>query len=222
MKILKKPVCNLHFKKISIVFILLCIYIYICAISYVDTVSSDISESVFRLHVIANSDTLEDQNLKYKVRDNIIEYMNKISQNATSKTEAIEIARKHKDDFYTIAKQTIEDNGYPYDVTVSIGNFDFPTKQYGDISLPAGYYDALKIEIGNSSGQNWWCVMFPPLCFVDVSSGIVPDESKDTIKNSLSNEEEYILVNKEKNADLKIKFKLVEFFQNVKIQTAQH
>ena len=222
MRILKKFVCNSYFRRISIIFLLLCLFIYVCTISYVDAVSNDISESVFRLHVIANSDTLEDQNLKYKVRNNIIEYMNKISQNVTSKTDAIEIAKEHEDDFYNIAKQTIEDNGYSYDVSISIGNFDFPTKQYGDITLPAGYYDALKIEIGNASGQNWWCVMFPPLCFVDVSSGIVPDESKDTIKNSLANEEEYILINEEKNADLKIKFKLVEFFQNVKIQTAQN
>ena len=83
-----------------------------------------------------------------------------------------------------IAKDTVEKQGYSYDVSVEIGNFSFPTKQYGDISLPAGFYDALEVKIGNAKGKNWWCVMFPPLCFVDVSSGIVPDNSKETLKNS--------------------------------------
>ena len=222
MKILKKIILNSYFNRIFIISLLLCLFVYVCALSYVEAVSSDISESVFRLHVIANSDSTEDQNLKYKVRDNIIKYMNTISINATSKSEAIEIAKEHTDDFFNIAKQTIEDNGYSYDVAISIGNFDFPTKKYGDISLPSGYYDALRIEIGEASGQNWWCVMFPPLCFVDVSSGIVPDDSKETIKDSLSNEEEFILVNEEKSADIKLKFKLVELFQNTIIQTAKN
>ena len=217
MKIFK----NTNFYKILIIFLLLFLFISLCSISYVEAVSRDIQESVFRLHVIANSDSIEDQNLKYKVRDNIIQYMNSISVNASNKSEAIFIAEKHKDDFYNIAKSTIENNGYSYDVKISIGNFSFPTKKYGDILLPTGHYDAIRIEIGNASGQNWWCVMFPPLCFVDVSSGIVPEDSKETIKNSLNNDEEYILLNEEKTADIKIKFKLLEFFQNVKIQTAK-
>ena len=72
---------------------------------------------------------------------------------------------------------------YFYSIKINIGNFEFPTKDYGDISLPAGYYDALRVEIGEAKGRNWWCVMFPPLCFVDVSSGVVPDESKEFMKN---------------------------------------
>ena len=222
MKILKNSIFNVHAKKITIISLLRCLYIYICSITYAETVSNDISESVFRLHVIANSDSVEDQNLKYKVRDNLIKYMNSISANTSSKSEAIKIAKEHKIDFYNIAKQTIEDNGYTYDVEVSIGNYNFPTKKYGDISLPSGFYDALRVEIGNASGQNWWCVMFPPLCFVDVSSGIVPDDSKETIKNSLSNEEEYILLNQEQSLDMKLKFKLLEIFQNSKIQKAKN
>ncbi|HBC84186.1 MAG TPA: hypothetical protein DCZ30_01680 [Clostridiales bacterium] len=114
------------------------------------------------------------------------------------------------------------DNGYDYDITIKIGVFNFPTKQYGDISFPAGSYDALRIEIGEAKGQNWWCVMFPPLCFVDMTSGIVPDESKKTLESSLSSEEEYILINDNKSNDIQFKFKLVEFFQNVKIKTAQN
>lgn len=221
MKFLKKIIYNSYIRRALVLILLLCLFIYVSAFFYVEAVSNDISESVFRLHVIANSDSVEDQNLKYKVRDNVIDYMNTICANITTKSEAIEIANEHSDEFYKIAKQTIIDNGYSYDVTVNIGNFDFPTKQYGDISLPAGSYDALRIEIGDAAGQNWWCVMFPPLCFVDVSSGIVPEESKETIKDSLSNEEEYILINEQKNADIQFKFKLLEMFHNVKIQTAQ-
>ena len=221
MKTMKKFKYNLYFKRCLIILFLLTLFIYISAISYVHAVSNDISESVFRLHVIANSDSVEDQNLKYKVRDNVINYMNSLWSTAASKEEAIKLAKEHTDEFYNIAKQTVIDNGYSYDIKINIGNFDFPTKQYGDISLPAGSYDALRIEIGKANGQNWWCVMFPPLCFVDVSSGIVPEESKETIKKSLSNEEEYVLINEDKNTDIKFKFKLIEIFQNVKIKTAK-
>ena len=209
------------FKKIIIIFILFSIYFCLSAISYVDNISDDLQKSIFRLHIVANSNSIEDQNLKYKVRDNIIKYMNMLCNNVKTKSEAMQIAKNHSKEFYTIAKKTVEENGFSYDVNLNFGNFDFPAKNYGDISLPAGNYDALKIELGNGNGQNWWCVMFPPLCFVDISSGIVPNESKEELKDSLSNEEEYILINKEKSSDIKFKFKLFEMFQNIKIKTAK-
>ena len=210
---------NSKIRNIFIIMLLLILYVLFSAFSYASTISKDISESVFRLHVIANSNSEEDQNLKYIVRDALISYMNNISKDASSKEEAISIARSHKDDFYNIAIDTIKDNGFDYDVKISIGNFSFPTKKYGDISLPAGYYDALKVEIGNASGENWWCVMFPPLCFVDVSSGIVPDESKDSMKENLT-EEEYSIISSNDN-DIKVKFKIIEMLQNVNIFTAK-
>ena len=202
------------FKRIILVISLLLIYIAISAFSYVAAVSNDISESVFRLHVIANSDSEEDQNLKYIVRDNLIKYMNTLTQNMSTKDDAIKIAKEHEQDFRDIAIKTIRDNGYDYDVKVEIGNCYFPTKYYGDISFPAGYYDALKVEIGESAGQNWWCVMFPPLCFVDMSTGIVPDESKQTIKEQLS-EEEYAIINEKNNPNINFKFKLIELFSKL-------
>ena len=160
---------SIHLKRFLIVLILFTFFVFVSAISYVSAVSNNIADSVFRLHVIANSDSNEDQELKYKVRDAVLEYMNSITIDCSSKEESIQIAKEHEDEFYKIAKQTIEENGYDYSVNIKIGNFNFPTKTYGDISLPAGNYDALRIEIGNASGQNWWCVMFPPLCFVDVN-----------------------------------------------------
>lgn len=201
-------------KRFFIVSLLFSIFVFISAISYVNAVSEDISQSVFRLHVIANSDSKEDQDLKYKVRDSILEYINDLAVNCSAKEEVILLANEKQDELYDIAKKVIEENGFDYDVNISIGNFEFPTKTYGDISFPAGNYDALRVEIGDAVGQNWWCVMFPPLCFVDVTSGIVPEESKETIKENL-NEEEYNLISDTESPDIKFKFSLIEFFKGI-------
>lgn len=216
MKTLLNIICSKKVKYSLILIILLFIYIFICAVSYVTAVSSDLEDSIFRLHVIANSDTKEDQDLKYKVRDNLIKYMNEISSNAKNKQEAIEIAKSHTNEFYEIAKNTIIDNGYNYDVSIEIGNFDFPTKDYGDISIPSGSYDALRVKIGKAEGQNWWCVMFPPLCFVNVTSGIVPDDSKELLKNEL-NDEEYSIISNKDSSEVNFKFKIIELLQNTNI-----
>ncbi len=220
MKTLLNIICSKKVKYSLILIILLGIYIFISAFSYVTSVSSELEDSLFRLHVIANSDSKEDQDLKYIVRDKLIEYMNSISLNATNKEEAMQIAKEHINDFKQIAKQTIIDNGYSYNVEVEIGNFSFPTKTYGDISIPAGLYDALRVKIGEAKGQNWWCVMFPPLCFVNVSSGIVPDDSKKVLENELS-EEEYSIISDTNSKDIKLKFKIIELFQNSNILTAK-
>lgn len=211
---------NSKVKMVIILSFLLFLYTTICAFSYAQNVSTDIANSVFRLHVIANSDSKEDQDLKYKVRDSLINYMNSICANCENKQDAINLVTEHKDDFKQIALDTIKDNGYPYDVNISIGNFSFPTKDYGDISLPAGFYDALRVEIGEAKGQNWWCVMFPPLCFVDVSSGIVPEESKEELEDNLS-EEEYALVSNDSDTKIQFKFKILEFFNQNNFITAR-
>ena len=135
------------FKRCMIILLLFISYTCICAISYANTVSSDLAESVFRLHIIANSDTKEDQDLKLLVRDNVISYMKEIASDVSSKEEAINIVNAHLDDFQKIARETIVSQGYDYDVSLEIGKFDFPTKVYGDISLPSGMYDALRIKI---------------------------------------------------------------------------
>lgn len=218
---MKKVINNVFFKRFLILIFLLFIYTIICAVSYVNAVSSNIESSVFRLHVIANSDSKEDQDLKYIVRDNILTYINEISKNASTKEEVIEIAQNNIDTIKQIAQETVYENGYNYSVNIKIGNFAFPTKQYGDISLPAGFYDALRVEIGSASGQNWWCVMFPPLCFVDVSSGVVPEESKEVLQENLSYEEYNLLSENQNNSDMNFKFKIVELFQNIGIKLAQ-
>ena len=200
---------------------LLFIYIFICAQSYVTAVSSNLSDAVFRLHVIANSDTDEDQSLKLKVRDALLKYMNNLCSNCNTKEEAISIASQHRNDFQNIAEQTILDNGYNYSVKININNFYFPTKNYGDISLPAGMYDALRVEIGEAKGQNWWCVMFPSLCFIDISSGVVDDEAKENLEENLENES-YTIISNNTNSNVKFKFKLIEFFAEKGLFTADN
>ena len=207
LNLLKNP----KIKMIIILSFLLFIYTSICALSYANNITADISNSVFRLHVIANSDSKKDQDLKYKVRDSLIKYMNDICSDCKTKQEAINLVTVYHNNFKQIALDTIQSEGCDYDVNIEIGNFEFPTKQYGDISLPAGFYDALKVEIGEAKGHNWWCVMFPPLCFVDITSGVVPEESKKYLQDNMT-EEEYALISDNSNSDIKFKFKILEFF----------
>ena len=221
MKKLLNFMQNYKFKSIILILFLFFIYIFICAFNYAQAVSSDISNSVFRLHVIANSDTAEDQNLKYKVRDSLLTYMNSLCTDINSKEEAILMIENHKNDFEKIALDVIHSEGFYYNVNINIGNFNFPTKNYGDISLPAGIYDALRVEIGNSNGQNWWCVMFPSLCFIDINNGIAEENSKSILEKNLS-EESYAIVSDKSNYTIKFKFKLLEFFGQKNISTAQN
>ena len=208
--------------KILLLLSLLAIFVFFSAYSYVTAVSKNISDSVFRLHVIANSDSDEDQALKLKVRDKLLEYMNSLCANTSSKEDAMRIANEHIDDFSKIAKYVISENGYDYDVEISVGECDFPTKNYGDVSLPAGIYDALRVKIGSANGHNWWCVMFPPLCFVDVSSGIVPEESKELLEDTMSDEEFDLITESDNNSEMNFKFKLVELFENFKLKLARN
>lgn len=193
-------------------FILFFSFVFISAKSYANNVLDDFSDNFFRLHILANSDSDEDQNLKLKVRDNIIKYMNQLSYDGLTKQDAINLTCSNLNNFKQIAEKTIIDEGYDYSVNLEIGNFYFPTKEYGNISLPAGYYDALKIEIGNANGKNWWCSLFPPLCFVDISAGVIDEESEEFLKENLSDEEFAIITDSSEN--VKFKFKIIEMLND--------
>lgn len=195
-------------KYILIILSLLFCFIFISLSSYANTISQNLSDNFFRLHIIANSDSKEDQELKLKVRDNIISYMNNQNYSDYSKKDVINCVSKNLNKYKQIAETTIKEAGYNYSVKIEIGNYSFPTKVYGNISLPAGNYDALKIEIGNAKGQNWWCSLFPPLCFVDISSGIIDESAENNLKNNLSEEEFAIITNS--NTSVKLKFKIIE------------
>ena len=216
MRFITKILSNIKFKRCLILIFLLIIYIFVSAISYTHAICKDISDNIFRLHVIANSDSSEDQTLKLLVRDSILSYINTISSDITSKEELISLVNENLNVLEELAEKTIVENGYNYDVSLEIGNFSFPTKNYGDITLPPGYYDALRIKIGKADGQNWWCVMFPPLCFVDVTTGVVPEDSKQTLKDNLS-AEEFDLISSNSDSSTQFKFKIVEVLQNFNI-----
>ena len=136
--------------KFFIILFLFFIYLFITAKSYANSVSTNLTDNIFRLHIIANSDSTQDQDLKLKVRDSIIEYVEKITSDCTNKDSVISVITEHKNDLYTIANQVVKNNGYEYSINIEIGYFYFPTKYYGNISLPYGFYDALKIEIGEA------------------------------------------------------------------------
>lgn len=199
-------------KYILILLSLLFCFIFISISSYAHTVSDNLSDNFFRLHILANSNSKEDQDLKLKVRDAIIEYMEAKNYSYSSKSNVINAVTEELDVYKSIAENIIKEAGFNYPVSIEIGNFYIPTKLYGNISLPAGNYDALRVKLGNAEGENWWCSLFPPLCFVDISSGVVDENSKDTLKKNLSDEEFAIITNN--NETIKLKFKILELFSN--------
>ncbi len=188
--------------------------------SYTDNLNSGLANNLIRLHVIANSDSPEDQALKREVRDSVLSYMKEELENSENIGQTKAIINNRLDDITAIAKETITRNGCEYDVKACLGKYPFPTKSYGDIALPAGSYQALRVVIGKGAGANWWCVLFPPLCFVDVTHGTVPDYAKENLKEALTEEEYSIVTSAEDESDIpiKIKFKIVELFQDSKVK----
>ena len=170
---------------------------------------------LIRFHVLANGDSPQDQQLKLKVRDRVIaEMKDKLSLSA-SVDETREILINNLDYMQSTAKAVLEDNNSSYDVQVMLGDYNFPTKKYGDVVLAAGKYEALRIVIGDGEGQNWWCVMFPPLCFIDIKNGLIDEATRRELKNVLS-EEEYKLVNtvdNDKELSLELRSKVWDFIK---------
>jgi stage II sporulation protein R len=144
---------------------------------------------VVRLHVLANSDTIEDQALKRKVRDAVIDYMKPYMLASANKFEAEQVLSEHLPVVQEITRQVVQANGFDYPVRVELGQHLFPTKTYGDLALPAGNYQALRVLIGNAEGQNWWCVLFPPLCFVDATNSLAISAQTQQINDEISRQQ---------------------------------
>ena len=182
---------------------------------YSANIQKGIADKVVRFHVLANSDSYEDQQLKLCIRDRILEKMGPVLKEAADKEETKVILQESFPIIRQAAMEEINAWGYDYDVKVSLSKDAFPMKQYGDLAFPAGIYDALRVEIGSASGQNWWCVMFPPMCFVDATSGQVTKQSKQKLSETLSEEEYTVVSAMEQNAEIApvIKFKIVEWWQ---------
>lgn len=196
--------------KIFTLFFLLILFIFLTAKSYANSIFTDLSSNIFRLHILANSDSEDDQQLKLRVRDEVLKYIKNLIQNCNTKDEVIGAVTNHLEDLYNISRKVISDNGYNYDIKIEIGNFYFPTKYYSNISMPSGNYDALRIKIGKSEGHNWWCSLFPALCFTDISNGMLDSVTQKKLEKTLSKEENQILFNSTPN--IKFKFKIIEFF----------
>jgi len=175
------------------------------------------------LHVIANSDSFEDQQLKYNVRNNIIKTFDEEFEFITTKEESEKIILEKLDDIRNIAEATVKAEGFDYSVNVYYGNYKFPRKQYEDIVLPEGNYDAVKIEIGKAEGKNWWCVMFPSLCFVDFGSAdnskpVFDIDTEKKLQEILTQEEIEAIKTKRGLNDIKLKSKIFELIEKGKIE----
>ncbi len=123
--------------------------------------------SLIRIHVLANSDSQADQQLKLQVKDDVVRYLEPQLAQSHSIEESRQIIQNHLPQLEQTAKNTLQRLNSNYDVTLQYGHFDFPVKYYGGFSLPAGNYEALRMLIGEGKGHNWWCVLFPPMCFTD-------------------------------------------------------
>ncbi|HOM02222.1 MAG TPA: stage II sporulation protein R [Acetivibrio sp.] len=209
-------------KVLTTIILLTTILSGVALISYSEDVSSGLADNIIRLHVLANSDSPEDQQLKRDVRDVVINFMKDKLKNVKDVETTKRIIEENSEAIKQVALNEIKRQNKDYDVKVMLGVYPFPTKVYGDISLPAGNYQALRVVIGDGEGQNWWCVLFPPLCFVDATHGTVPDSVKDDLKQVLSEEEYYLITTKDEgeDIDIEIKFKIVEMFQTSKIKIA--
>ncbi len=207
--------------KLSIAVTMLAILVvWLVSAFYAEDINAGLAQNIVRLHVIANSDSDADQALKLKVRDAVIEYMKSELSDSKNIEQTKVIINKDLNRIQDIAREVIAKENQNYAVTASIGYYPFPTKTYGDITLPAGNYDALRVVIGKGEGRNWWCVLFPPLCFIDATHGTIPESVKMDLKESLSDEEYAIITSTDKEEDIpiKIKFKVVEFLEGTKIK----
>ena len=185
----------------------------------------EVKDSLIRFHVIANSDSEEDQNLKLKVKNKVIDYLYPYLNDTQSLDESRQIIKDRMQEVKKLAEEVIKDNNYEYSIKVELSRENFPDKSYGNITLPQGNYEAFRIIIGGGQGRNWWCVMFPPLCFVDESKADIEydkTENKINSKKELNSEG-----NKSEKSDgqnnnnggngdnIQIKFKIVEILKNL-------
>ena len=168
-----------------------------------------LSDKVVRLHVIANSDEEADQALKLKVRDRILDQATEILEASSGRADAIRKIDAALPQLQQIAEEEVRAEGYSYGVTASLEETNFPTKEYDGFALPAGEYLALRVVIGEGKGQNWWCVVFPPLCTTASS-----DVAETAMASGLSEEDVGLIT--ESDSGYVLKFKSVELWQSLK------
>ena len=181
---------------------------------YSETIQNGIAAKVVRFHVLANSDDEEDQVLKLAVRDRVLQEYGELLEKCENKEETLEALERMQQEICETAMEEVVDKGYDYPVRVSLVREEFPFKKYDELIFPAGVYDALRIEIGEAEGQNWWCVLYPQMCFVDAAWGYTTEESHTRLENSLT-EEEFLIVSalEQESVMPKIKLKILELWK---------
>lgn len=202
---------------ILVVILITSTFVIIKEVNKIEACTYDYKDKLIRFHVIANSDSDKDQKLKLKVRDEVISYLQPKLENSNSIEESEKIIKNEYKTLENISKKVISKNGYNYTVKVGLEYSNFPARQYSSVVLPAGKYKALRIIIGEGKGKNWWCVMFPPLCFVDEQNNVIDKETDEKLKKVLTKDEYELIVEKDKKNinNLQIKFKIVEVFQKI-------
>lgn len=165
----------------------------------------DISQRVLRLHVLANSDTEEDQALKLKVRDRILKEGEDLFSSTTDLQQAERIAAQNLDRLQAAAQDEVYRQGYDYPVKIELAQTYFTTREYDTVTLPAGTYNALRVTIGNGAGKNWWCVLFPPMCVAAATEEV-------QLETVLTDDQLEIV---EESQQYEVQFKVVEWFENL-------
>lgn len=149
-------------------------------------VQAEVAQEVVRFHVRANSESASDQNVKMLVKKEVLGYLQPLLEDMGTADDTRRFLQGSLDSIEQVSRQILREQGYSYDVSVSLREEMFPLRTYGDCSFPAGRYLALVIELGSGKGQNWWCMLYPGLCFVDESYGVVSEEKKEELKGVLS------------------------------------
>ncbi len=174
---------------------------------------AELSENLIRLHVVANSDSPEDQSIKLAVRDEVLRKLNALLDGCRDKSAAEKIIKENRELLVAAALEKVGELGKDYPVSASLGVESFPTVRYGSFSLPAGSYTSLRVIIGNGAGKNWWCVVFPPLCLT------AAEKKTDFKKLGLS--EETIKIITEDSEGYVVKFKLLELLSRLELAMSQ-
>lgn len=152
-------------------------------------IQQGIAGEIIRFHVLANSDSEKDQNLKMQVKEAVVAGMEEILGDSDSVSQSRALIQENLEEIRQLAAAEIEKQGYQYPVTAAITDAYFPAKTYGDCTFPEGTYEALQIKIGNAKGHNWWCVLYPSLCFTDSVQGVVTEDKLEELKKVLTEEE---------------------------------
>lgn len=180
------------------------LYMWIVVLGH-DPLQPSIASKILRFHVLANSDADCDQAVKLEVRDAVGTYLQPLLEEAESLEETKQITARNLREITKMAKTVLEMNGYDYEVTAHITKVNFPEKTYGSYTFPKGEYEALQIVIGEGKGQNWWCVLYPNMCFKGSVFEVVEEEAEESLREVL-NAWEYADVFDSGKVELRLKF----------------